>query len=228
MVVALIPARGGSKRLPRKNLRSFAGRPLILYSIALAQNINLIDRCIVSTEDEEIAAVARSLGAEVVKRPPALADDFATTASVARHVLEQISAEGKVPEALLTLQPNCPLRTVSLVQQALEFFFANTADSVITVTRNHRKLGEIQDRHFIPKYKPGIRSQDMAPTYFENGLAYVSRASLVLKEGKLFGRKILALEVDPLYALGDIDTELDFQVAEFVFEKYRDHFSYIS
>lgn len=224
MIVSLIPARGGSKRLPRKNLRLFAGQPLISHSIDLAKQVSRIDRCIVSTEDEEIAMVALALGAEVIKRPDALADDLASTASVARHALEQMSAEGCEPEALVTLQPNCPLRPKSIVTEALELFFENSADSVISVSPNERKLGELKGQYFVPHYQPGIRSQDMAPTYFENGLVYVSRASVV-RDGDLFGQRILPLVMDPIYALGDIDTELDFNVAEFIYTKYRGHFA---
>lgn len=226
MVVALIPARGGSKRLPRKNLKLFAGRPLIYYSIALAQALTQIDRCIVSTEDKEIGAVAEELGAEVVDRPAELATDFASTASVAQHVLGQLTTVGHHADTLVTLQPNCPLRPLALVQDALDLFSANDVDSVISVTQSHQKVGEIKDQYFVPDYEPGIRSQDMGPKYFENGLVYVSRASMVLETGELFGRKMFPLITDPLYALGDIDTELDFQLAEFIFERYRDHFSY--
>ena len=104
MVVALIPARGGSKRLPGKNVRLFGGRPLIAYSIALARSVAGIDRCVISTDDEEIAAIARHWGAEVIARPPELATDTATTAAAARHALAHIVQGGAVPRALVTLQ----------------------------------------------------------------------------------------------------------------------------
>jgi CMP-N-acetylneuraminic acid synthetase len=225
-VVALIPARGGSKRLPRKNLRLFAGRPLISYSIALARSLSSVDRCIVSTEDEEIATVARSLGAEVIDRPAELADDFATTYSVVKHALDQVSARNHEPDALMLLQPNCPLRPRSMATEALDLFFANSADSVVSVSHNERKLGEIRESCFVPQYQPGIRSQDLAHTYFENGLIYVSRPGVVRDGPDIFGKRVLPLITDPLYALGDIDTELDFQIAEFIFARYRDHFDY--
>jgi CMP-N-acetylneuraminic acid synthetase len=227
MIVALIPARGGSKRLPRKNLKFLAGRPLITYSIALARTIDRIDRCVVSTEDTEIAQVAEQCGAEVIHRPLELADDHASTASVAQHVLEQLVQEGARPEVLVTLQPNCPLRPPELVREALDLYQASEGvDSVISVTANRRKLGEINEGLFRPYYRPGVRSQDMAPTYYENGLVYISRARLVLEKGEIFGDRIVPLVTDELYAMGDIDDALDFEITEFLFRKYRDRFGY--
>jgi CMP-N-acetylneuraminic acid synthetase len=226
MVVALIPARGGSKRLPGKNLKLFAGRPLLAYSIALARAIAAIDRCVVSTEDAEIARTARAYGAEVIDRPERLATDTATTASVARHALEQLIAQGERPAVLLTLQPNCPLRPPALVREALARFDArgHEIDSVVSVTANTHKLGKIDGGLFCPEYATGARSQDLAPAYYENGLVYVTHASVVLERESVFGERILPLITEPLYAMGDIDTELDFQIAEFLFRKYQDQF----
>jgi CMP-N-acetylneuraminic acid synthetase len=227
MIVAFIPARGGSKRLPRKNVKHFAGRPLLYYSIALAKSLPQIDRCIVSTEDAEIARVARSCGAEVMERPVELAGDHSTTVSVAQSVLQSLSGAGERPHTLVTLQPNCPLRPVSLLEKALDLFASTEdVDSVVSVTGSTHKLGEIENGYFVPHYQVGMRSQDMAPQYFENGLVYVSQAGMVLEQGDLFGRRILPLETDALYAMGDIDTELDMQIAEFLYEKYRAHFEY--
>jgi len=225
MIIALIPARGGSKRVPRKNIRSFAGRPLIHYSIAVARANKEIGRCIVSTEDREIADVATECGAEVICRPLELADDLTPTASVAKHVLLELAKEGNKPNAVVTLQPNCPLRPIFLLNKALELFLTNDVDSVVSVTTSHQKLGEIKDDCFIPNYPVGIRAQDMKPLYFENGLIYVTRTSVILEKANLFGSRILPLLTDPLYAYGDIDTELDFQISEFLFNKFRDHFA---
>ena len=223
MTVALIPARGGSKRLPRKNLCLFAGRPLLFYSIALAQAVKQIDRCVVSTEDREIADVARGYGAEVIDRPPALADDLTSTASVAAHALRTLELDSRTPDVLVLFQPNCPLRPKSLVVRALDLL-DDTADSVVSVTPHHRKAGNIQNGLFVPDYRPGIRSQDMPTRYFENGLVYVTWARTVLEQGSLFGRRIRPVVTEPLYAMGDIDTALDLAVAEFLFETHRNHF----
>jgi N-acylneuraminate cytidylyltransferase len=224
-VVAFVPARGGSKRLPRKNVLPFAGRPLLAHTIEQALATPLVERCVVSTDDAEIGAVARRFGAEVVERPARLATAEATTASAARHALEQLAAQGCRPSALLTLQPNCPLRPVSVVTRALELFAEQRPDSVVSVTRSHHKLGRIESGLFVPDYAPGTRSQDMAPRWFENGVVYVSRPELVLEREDLFGRRVVPLETDPLLALGDIDTELDFVVAEHLFVRYAHRFA---
>ncbi|HEY1252010.1 MAG TPA: acylneuraminate cytidylyltransferase family protein [Thermoanaerobaculia bacterium] len=224
MIVALVPARGGSKRLPRKNLRPLAGRPLLAHSIAAAKAAPEIGRCVVSTDDAEIAAVARDYGAEVLMRPAELANDTATTASVAQHALERLGA-GAPGDVLVTLQPTNPLRPPSLVSDALALFRGGDYDAVVSVTQSQEKGGAVENGLFAPAYSIGIRSQDLPPVYFENGLVYVSRADMVLAGGNLFGKRTGALVVDPLYARADIDTELDFEIAEFLFEKYRSRFA---
>lgn len=226
MTVALIPARGGSKRLPRKNLQWFAGRPLICYSIAFAHAIEQIDRCVVSTEDPEIANVARSCGAEIIKRPHELASDIATTASVVRHALQSMQEAGHLPEIVILLQPNCPLRPRALAVRALEMLAEGSSDSVISVTAHHQKTGRIENDLFVPEYVWGTRSQDMPTRFFENGLLYAAWTRAVLTSGSIFGSRARALVTEPLYALGDIDTPLDLAVAEFLFEKYRSHFDW--
>lgn len=225
MIVAVIPARGGSKRLPKKNILPFAGRPLICHSIALARSLSAIDRVCVSTDDADTASIARDAGAEIVMRPAELATDRSTTASAIRHALLALAESGPRADAVITLQPNCPLRTVEIVDDAIDLFRRDRPDSVVGVTKSHHKLGPIQDGCFVPAYRTGMRSQDMADQYFENGVVYVSRADMVIDEEDLFGSRIAPLVLDPLYALGDIDTLLDFQVAEFLFTKYMDRFA---
>ncbi len=224
-MIALIPARGGSKRLPRKNVRVFCGRPLIHWSIAMAQAVPEIERVIVSTDDPEIAEIARAASAEVRIRPDDLSTDFATTASVVTHVLRDLAAtEGYRPVGVVLLQPNCPLRPWAIVRSAIDAFMGNTVDSVVSVTQSREKQGQVEGSCFRPAYAPGTRSQDMPSTYFENGVVYVSRGDMVRERGEIFGERIYPLVTDLLYALGDIDTELDFQIAEHLFRTHREHF----
>jgi pseudaminic acid cytidylyltransferase len=221
-VIALIPARGGSKRLPRKNVRDFCGKPLLHWSVAMGKALRL--RTIVSTDDAEIADVARASGAEVRMRPAELATDLATTASVVKHVLDELAGEGDDPRAVVLLQPNCPLRPFALVREAIDAFSTHGVDSVVSVTRAHHKRGHVEGGLFRPEYRPGTRSQDMPTAYFENGVIYVADAPRVRATGELFGDRIFPLVTDALYALGDIDTELDFEVAEHLFRIHQDHF----
>ncbi len=227
MVVALIPARGGSKRLPGKNVRLFGGRPLIAYSIALARSVSGIDRCVVSTDDKEIAAIARRWGAEVIDRPAELATDTATTASAARHALERIAATGAIPRALVTLQPTNPLRTVQLVEEGLALFLDRRPDSVVSVAPVSSKTGSVRNGYFLPDYIPGSRSQDLQERVQETGQLYVSDAAMVLERGELFGTRMLALRTESRFASADIDTAEDFQLAESLYERYRHLFAYM-
>jgi CMP-N-acetylneuraminic acid synthetase len=222
--IAFIPARGGSKRMPRKNLRMFAGHPLIAHSIAVGMSSPRIGRCVVSTDDDEIAAVAEAYGATVIERPQALSTDEAPTATAARHVVDSLIEAGVRPAVLVTLQPTCPLRPPYLVAEALDAFESRSADSVVSVTHSALKLGRVENGWFAPAYQIGIRSQDMSPAYFENGVIYVSRVDTLVAQGNLFGERVVALETDPLYAMADIDTELDFAIAEFLYFRHRDRF----
>lgn len=224
MIIALVPARGGSKRLPRKNVLPFAGKPLICHSIDAALAARTLAGCYVSTEDPEIAEVAGSAGAHVIPRPPELATDRATTAAVARHAVRHLDGMGLAPTAVVTLQPTNPLRPPWVIDRAVERFRVGDADAVVAVTRSHRKLGGLEDGCFVPEYLPGTRSQDMPARYFENGVVYVTDAALLRDHGDFFGRRMVPLELEPLYAMGDIDTALDFAIAEFLFQTYRSHF----
>jgi N-acylneuraminate cytidylyltransferase len=223
--VAIIPARGGSKRLPGKNLRSFAGVPLIAHSIWQARQVPAIRGCFVSTDDDAIAAAAREWGAEVVERPDELAGDTVATGPVLQHALREIAKRTAMPDAVVLLQATNPLRPLALIEQALRKFESMDVDCVMTVTKSHHKLGRIASGLFVPQYVPGTRSQDLEPSYYENGLVYVTRSGVVLDRADVFGARIAPLETDALYALGDIDTLVDAQLAEFLFQQYRERFS---
>lgn len=223
-VLAFIPARGGSKRLPGKNILPFAGKPLIHYSIALARASQFVDRLVVSTDDADIERVAVAHGAEVIRRPSELATDHAPTAAAIRHAVLALRETGYFPDLVVTLQPTNPLRTVALLDRAITLFLENTpaVDSVITVSPNHHKFGTISGQRFLPQnYTPGSRSQDLNPLYFENGLIYVCGADLIVEREDTFGQRILPLITDDLFSWGDIDTLVDFQITEFLYREYR-------
>jgi CMP-N-acetylneuraminic acid synthetase len=110
--------------------------------------------------------------------------------------------------------------------EALDLLAAGGCDSVVSVTSHHHKVGVIKDDLFVPEYQPGIRSQEMPSRYFENGLVYAAWSRTVLDSGNLFGSRVRPLRTDPMYALGDIDTALDFEITEFLFYRYRSHFDW--
>ncbi len=223
--VAFIPARGGSKRLPGKNLRELNGRPLIFYSIKFAQ-FNKMDRVVVSTDCEEIAKVAIKFGAEVVFRPACLSTDISSTAEAAQHCIETLNLINL--DVFVTLQPTNPLRPQNLYIDALEIYnnFSD-CDSVISLTRNKNKLGNYED-YFLPStYNLGSRGQDLKPIYYENGLIYLTKPNKVLS-GDLFGGKIKGVFTEELFALSDIDEEFDFDLTELLLNKYIEYFKYLN
>ena len=216
--IAIIPARAGSKRLPNKNLLSFGGIPLLAHSIQYAQaNSDIIDEIYVSTDSHEMGTVAEKFGAIVIYRPVALSGDEEPTVSALAHVLENIAAVDNV----VLLQPTNPLRPADLLSVAFAKFIDENHDSLFTVSRNRHKLGTISDHKFKPyNYKIGQRSQDLEPLYFENGLLYIAKASLILQK-IIISENAFPFEVDHIFANVDIDTQNDFDFATLILEKHN-------
>ncbi|HEV8657223.1 MAG TPA: acylneuraminate cytidylyltransferase family protein [Thermoanaerobaculia bacterium] len=202
MILGVIPARGGSKGIPRKNLRMLCGKPLIAWSIEAGLNSKRIDRLVVSTEDAEIAKVAKEWGAEVVPRPPELATDDAATLDVLQHVVSRIPAE-----TVVLLQPTSPVRDADLVDRCIDQFEKKHADSLAT--------------GFICKYteygKNELRRQDITGFFYDDGNVYVMRGDLLAK-GDRYGQAIERVLLDREQNI-DIDDEFDFFVAEQVLKR---------
>jgi CMP-N-acetylneuraminic acid synthetase len=215
--IAIIPARGGSKRLPSKNLLLLGGIPLLAHSILYAQrNPSSIDDIYVTTDNAAIKKVALQYGASVIDRPDTLSGDFEPTISCVQHVLDSIP---DAVESVVLLQPTNPLRPENLLQEAFERYQRGAADSLFTVTRNHQKLGKIENDCFEPyNYTIGQRSQDLEPLYYENGLLYITKASLI-REGKIFSENSIPYEVNHIFATVDIDTQDDLDYAAFLLQK---------
>ncbi|HEY0046977.1 MAG TPA: acylneuraminate cytidylyltransferase family protein [Flavobacterium sp.] len=214
--IAIIPARGGSKRLPNKNLLHLGDIPLVVHSIRYAlQNNSIIDEVYVSTDSEEIKKVALENGAKVIDRPQHLSGDFEPTASALKHCLEQLPAS--ISNVFL-LQPTNPLRPAELLKDAYKAFTESKSPSLMTVSRNNQKLGKIIDGVFQPfNYKPGQRSQDLEPLYFENGLLYISSAELVLNE-TIISNDVTPFITDHIFANVDIDTQDDLEYARLLMQ----------
>jgi len=219
--IAIIPARGGSKRLPNKNILSLGGIPLIAYSILFAQkNSALIDAIYVSTDDAAIKKIALDYGAQVIDRPENLSGDLEPTASALTHVLESI--EGAVENVVL-LQATNPLRPLNLLNEAFDVYQKGNYDSLFTVSRNHHKLGKIMDNKFQPfNYTIGQRSQDLEPLYYENGMLYITKASLILQE-IIISQNAFPFEVNSIFANVDIDTQDDLEYTEYLYQKFITH-----
>jgi CMP-N-acetylneuraminic acid synthetase len=227
-VVALICARGGSKGLPGKNIRPLAGRPLIAWSIAQARAVPRITRVVVSTDSEQIAAVARAAGAHVpFMRPAELAGDDSPEWLSWRHALEQLrhSAEG-YPDVLIGVPATAPLRSPADLDTCLDEFAKGDADMVITVTDAHcnpyfsmvkRKVDGTVGLLMSPEGSV-FRRQDAPAVYDITPVAYVTSPDYVMTRNGLFEGRTRAVHVPPERAV-DIDTLLDFTVAESLLAK---------
>lgn len=222
-VIAIIPARGGSKGLSRKNLRLLAGKPLIAHSILAALECSQISRCIVSTEDPEIRHVSMEYGAEVVDRPAELATDLALSADVVRHVLEALSETSHQPEYFVLLQPTSPLRTSHHIQQCLQAFLASSAACTVSVTEaeHHPYKDFILDNGFLqPLFGMEYLSQPrqrLPAVYRPNGAIYAMKSQTFLERNSFF------VEFALPYIMGsegsiDIDSDFDLLIAELMLE----------
>ncbi len=211
--IAIIPARGNSKRLPGKNTKFLGGIPLLAHSIKYAQQFSFIDDIYVSTDNLEIKNVALQFGAKVIDRPTEISGDFEPTVSALKHVLESLTYE---VENVILLQPTNPLRPENLLEEAFQLFLNSNADSLFTISRNHDKLGKIVNHKFEPfNYTIGQRSQDLEPLFYENGLLYISKANLI-KNDIIISENALPFEVNHTFAKVDIDTQEDFDYAVFL------------
>jgi CMP-N-acetylneuraminic acid synthetase len=214
--IAIIPARGNSKRLPGKNTKFLGGIPLLAHSIKYAQQFSFIDEIYVTTDHSEIKNIALQFGAKVIDRPTEISGDFEPTVSALKHVLESISDE---VENVILLQATNPLRPENLLEEAFQIYLNSNSDSLFTVSRNHDKLGKIVNDTFEPfNYTIGQRSQDLEPLFFENGLLYISKANLI-KNDVIISEKAFPLEVNHIFAKVDIDTQEDFDYAAYLYQK---------
>lgn len=221
-ILALIPARGGSKVIPQKNIRSLAGRPLLWYTIAAARQSQYPLRLVTSTEDPEIAAVAAALGAEApFLRPAELARDETPMVAVLQHALLYLAEHDRyTPDLVLLLQPTSPLREARHVDEAIELMLNRRVDSVVSVCEaehspNWMVTVDIEGRvhPFLGEGDQYMRRQDLPRVYRLNGAIYLTRPELILRDGTILGTTthayIMAAE-----ASVDIDTELDWLLAE--------------
>jgi N-acylneuraminate cytidylyltransferase len=228
-VLAVIPARGGSKGIPRKNIRSFAGHPLIAWSIAAARQCRLVTRVIVSTDDEEIADVARRFGAETpFLRPADLAQDLTTDYPVFEHALAWLKEnEGYVPDLVVQLRPTSPIRPVDLLEQSIQLMLdhpeADSVRGVIPSGQNPYKMWRIDENNRMQPLLqvPGVSEpfnsprQQLPQTYWQTGHIDVIRAATITGQHSLSGKVILPYVLDPVYAV-DIDGPRDWQRAEWL------------
>jgi CMP-N-acetylneuraminic acid synthetase len=219
--VAIVPARGGSRGLPGKNLRTVGGTPLVVRAIEAGRAARCVSRVLVTTDSDEIAAVARAAGAEVpFRRPPELARDDTPGVAPVAHALRWLADhEGALPAWTVVLQPTSPLRTAADVDATFEAAAGRGADAAVSVcaAKHHpswvKRLGaggRLED--FVPG-PPPARRQDLPAAYALNGAVYVARSRFVLEHGTLLAPATYAHVMPPERSV-DVDTEVDLAVAE--------------
>lgn len=221
--IAIITARGGSKRIPHKNVKKFCGKPIIEYSIEAAIESGAFDSVMVSTDDRHIASVAEKAGAEVpFLRSKETSDDFATTGDVLNEVILEYRKKGKRFDIACCIYPTAPFVTAQKLKKSLELLMAKEAETVIPVVSYsfppQRSMNIVKGKLKMlqPEYID-IRSQDLEPVYHDCGQFYTFWIDSFLKNGKLVGDKVVPLIMDEV-EVQDIDNESDWQIAEI---KYR-------
>ena len=217
--IAIIPARGGSKRIPRKNIKDFCGKPIIAYSIEAALQSGIFDEVMVSTDDEEIAEVSRHYGASVpFFRNPETANDYATTAQVYREVLNEYKKRGQEFSYLCGIYSTAPFVTDKILRAAFEKMQQTDADSLIPIVRfsyppqRAYLLEEGKIVRQFPQYATA-RSQDIPPVYHDCGQFIVVKTESFLQKGIILTDNTISIEI-PEMRVQDLDTAEDWEIAE--------------
>jgi CMP-N-acetylneuraminic acid synthetase len=226
-VLAVVPARGGSKGIPRKNLQLLAGKPLVVHAVEAGLGASRVSRVLCSTDDVEIASVAQAAGAEVpFLRPAELAQDSSEDWAVFVHVLDWLDREdGWQPELVVNLRPTSPLRRPSHIDAAIELLIESRVDSVkaITLARQHphkmwlRRPDSCLEPFLKTPFRlsrgPDVPRAELSDVYWQNGVVDVTRLQVIREQRVMIGQRVAGLVVDPRYAI-DIDTSLDLALAE--------------
>jgi len=218
-IIGIIPARGGSKRVPGKNIRPLAGKPLIAHTINQSKRSGWITRTIVSTEDETTAAVAREYGAGVMQRPLALASDTARSEDVVLDVADRLLEEGHPPDILVLLQPTSPCRGPEDIDLAIQAFRVSGGDSLISITPMvHHPFWSLRIRNgylqpLITRDQFDTPRHELPEVYYPNGAIYIITPDTLREQGTFFTKRSVPYLMPPERSV-DIDTELDFLIAE--------------
>ena len=224
-ILALILARGGSKRLPGKNIRLLGGKPLVVWSIDVAKNIPEICDILVSTDNPQIAKVCKDAGAFVPwLRPAELSSDNASSVDAALHALDWYEAQRGAIDGLLLLQPTSPFRSKETVRKGIYLFSKNFQNTVVGVSATHAHPMWVFKREgeyivpFIQKDNIQARSQDLPEALVINGSFYLISPKMLRVKKVFTGEKCISLLIESQQEALDIDTEFDFKIAEYIWD----------
>jgi N-acylneuraminate cytidylyltransferase len=222
-LLALVPARGGSKRVPNKNIRELGGKPLISWTIEAALGVPEIVDVLVSTDDPDIAKIAKASGALVPwERPAELASDTATSISVCMHALDWYESEHGSVDGLMLLQPTSPFRTKATIRRGIAMFVKNPHRPVVSFSpaASHPmwcyQLTDIGIKPFIEGSQKPTRSQDLPPAYMLNGALYIASSKYLRQHRSFIGDDTQPMVIDDSKESLDIDTEWDWKFAEYL------------
>ncbi len=218
--VAIIPARGSSRRLPRKNVVGFLGRPIIVWTVEAARESGCFERILVSTDDPEIARAARETGTEVMDRPAYLTADEVTTSKVCLHVLDAEEAAGRRYDVVGCLYATAPLRSAEDVRAVMSLVQPGLCDFAVAVTEYshppHQALCPRDDGTLAPMWPELVtrQTQDVGPLYVDNGSTYAASVGAFRRQGHFFGPGLRGYRM-PRSRSVDIDYPVDLRLAEF-------------
>ena len=225
-ILAIIPARGGSKGVPRKNIKKIAGKPLIAYTIESAVKSRHINKVIVSTEDQEIAQISENYGAEVIERPEKLALDNSSTIDAIFHALNYLKMNDYIPDIVVLLQPTSPLRTTKDIDESIELFCKKDCESVISVCEfEHSPYWslKIENNYLKPTFGEEyfkMRRQDLPASFLPNGAIFISNPQNLINYEGFYCKEIMPYLMSPESSI-DIDTEMDFKIAETILKELK-------
>ena len=226
-IISIIPARGGSKGIPRKNIKLLNGKPLISYSIDASNSCSLIDDTYVSTEDAEISEISKGNNAEVIERPDELAGDDSSSIDVILHVLDYLENRGELPDLFVLLQPTSPLRTSEDIEASINSFLESDCDSLVSVCElDHRSLlnFSLEDGFLVQNNNEALfnsRRQDIPTHYSLNGAIYITTPEFIRKNKSFYSDKTIPHVMSKEKSI-DIDTSFDFRLAEFLLNECDD------
>jgi N-acylneuraminate cytidylyltransferase len=221
-VLGIIPARGGSERLPRKNLYSLAGKPLISHTIEHSLQSHVVTRTVVSTEDDEIRQVSQDCGAEVVVRPENLSTETASSESALLHVVHHLTkSEGYEPDLIVFLQCTSPVRSIRDIDLAIQLLIESKADSLFSASLSKQLLWKSHGDSIEPlnyDFRNRRREQDMDPEWVENGSIYVFKPWVLLEQMNRLGGKIVVYPMD-YWSSFQIDSLDDFEICDWILHR---------
>ena len=215
-VISLIPARGGSKTIFKKNIKKLLGRSLINYTLKDASNTDLIDEVFVSTEDEDISKIAQNNGASIIKRPQEYATDESSTESVMIHAAKTLEWNF---DYMVLLQPTSPLRTSEIINSAIKKILEENGDSLLSVYKNSKFIWNKNSKPLNYDFQNRPRRQDKDWEYVENGSIYITSKKILKEEKNRLGGKILLYLMPEEYSF-EIDSHYDWNFAEFIMKKH--------